>query len=126
MPHQCVRCGVIYPDGSEEILKGCKCGARLFFFIRKEALKQAKETVEAIQNLTPKEKHEMEKDVLELVGEDYERERPVILDIEAIRTLEPGKFELDLVRLFKKDPLIFKVGEGKYVIDLDSVFKKSR
>ncbi|MBS3143917.1 hypothetical protein J4446_03535, partial [Candidatus Woesearchaeota archaeon] len=32
MPHQCVRCGNMYEDGSEEILKGCSCGSRFFFF----------------------------------------------------------------------------------------------
>jgi len=124
MPHQCVRCGKIYQDGSEEILKGCPCGARLFFFIRKEALKKAQETIEAIENLTPKEKIEMEKDVLDLVEIDTDEDKPVILDIESIRTLEPGKFEIDLVRLFRKDPLIFKIGEGKYVIDLATAFKQ--
>lgn len=125
MPHQCVRCGKLYDDGAEEILKGCHCGARLFFFVRKDALKQAKETIEAIEDLTPKEKQEMEKDVLDLVDVDVIREKPVILDIESIRTVEPGKFEIDLVHLFKKDPLIFKVGEGKYVIDIASAFKNN-
>ncbi|MFC1728359.1 Zn-ribbon domain-containing protein [Nanoarchaeota archaeon] len=123
MPHQCVRCGKIYADPAEEILKGCACGAKLFFFIKKEALQKAKETIEAIENLTPKEKVEMEKDVLDLVDIGVVKDKPVILDIESVRTVEPGKFELDLVHLFKKDPLIFKVGEGKYVIDLASAFK---
>jgi hypothetical protein len=124
MPHQCVRCNKFYEDGSDNILKGCSCGAKMFFFVKKEKLKQMEETLEAVKNLTPVERKEMEKDVYELVDLEPDYHRPVILDLEAIRSMEPGKFELDLVRLFKKDPLIFKIGEGKYVIDLNSAFGK--
>ncbi len=124
MPHQCVRCNKFYDDGAQEILKGCSCGARIFFFVRKEKLKEVQTTLEALQNLTPVEKHEMEKDVYQLVNMESDDNRPVVLDLEAIRSIEPGKFELDLVRLFKKDPLIFKIGEGKYIIDINSVFNK--
>jgi len=124
MPHQCVRCSKLYEDGSEEILKGCSCGAKIFFFVRKEKLKKAQETLEAIKNLTSDEKKEMEREVFDLIEAKPERDLPVILDIESIRSIEPGKFELDLVRLFKKDPLIFKIGEGKYIIDISTAFSK--
>jgi predicted nucleic acid-binding Zn-ribbon protein len=123
MPHQCVRCNTFYDDGSEEILKGCKCGGRLFFFIKKEKLEQARKIVEGI-NLTPKDKAQIEKDVFNLVGTDMEDSDPVVLDIEAIRVLKPGKYELDLVHLFKGDPLIFKLEEGKYMIDVAETFKQ--
>lgn len=120
MPHQCVRCNTFYDDGAEEILKGCKCGAKLFFYVKKEKLKQAEDIVE---ELTEKEKEQIEQDVFNIIG--YEREeKPVILDLESIRILKPGKFEIDLVHLFKKDPLIFKLEEGKYVIDLPETFKR--
>ena len=122
MPHQCVRCGTFYEDGSDEILKGCACGAKMFFFVRKEKLKKAEETMEAIQNLTQVERKEMEDEVYELIDIPRDDDKPIVLDVESIRSLEPGKFELDLVRLFKKDPLIFKIGEGKYLIDLNSAF----
>jgi len=123
MPHQCVRCNKFYDDGSEEILKGCSCGAKMFFFVRKEKLKAAQDTLEAIKNLTPVEKVEMEKEVFDLI--EYKPDDiPVVLDIESIRSIEPGKFELDLVRLFKKEALIFKIGEGKYLIDLNSAFNQ--
>ena len=35
MPHQCVRCGTFYDDASKEILEGCSCGAKLFFYVKK-------------------------------------------------------------------------------------------
>jgi len=124
MPHQCVRCGTIYGDGSAEILNGCSCGARLFFFVRKEVIKKAEEIT---KKLTPTEKEVIERDVLDIVGEERVKEdQPIILDFESIRVVEPGKFELDLVHLFKKDPLIYKVGEGKYIIDLPTTFNQMK
>ena len=105
MPHQCVRCSTFYDDGAGEIIKGCKCGGKLFFYVKKEKLDAARRLAEEIK-LTPK------------------AEEPVVLDLEAIRVLKPGKYELDLVHLFKGEPLIFKLEEGKYMIDLVESFKK--
>jgi len=121
MPHQCVRCGKFYDDGSGELLKGCACGGKLFFFIKKERLQKAEEVA---AKLTPKEKKQIEKDVYDIAGMDVDKSEPVILDIETIRVVQPGKYELDLVHLFRKDPLIYKVGEGKYIVDLISTFRK--
>ncbi|MBS3139848.1 hypothetical protein J4479_02490 [Candidatus Woesearchaeota archaeon] len=121
MPHQCVRCNTLYADGAKEILKGCQCGARLFFYIKKQAIEQGKEL---ISNLTTEDKQHIETDVKEILYIKEEPEMPVILDVESIRILKPGKYELDLVHLFKKDPLIFKLEEGKYFIDLPQAFRK--
>lgn len=125
MPHQCVRCNIFYEDGSEEILKGCPCGGKLFFYIKKEKIEQAKKVAEEVK-LSDKEKVQMEKDVFELVGSDIDEEEPVVLDLESIRITKPGKYELDLVHLFKGDPIIFKLEEGKYMIDLVETFKRAR
>ena len=76
--------------------------------------------------LTKKEKEQIEQDIFDLVGSDIDRDQPVILDIEAIRVMRPGKYEVDLVHLFKKDPLIIKLEEGKYIIDLPQTFKAER
>jgi len=38
MPHQCIKCNTLYKDGASEIMKGCSCGGKLFFFIKKEKL----------------------------------------------------------------------------------------
>lgn len=121
MPHQCVRCNTLYDDGSHEILQGCKCGGKLFFYIKKERLKELKEST---INLTKKEKIEIEKDVYDLVDIKADRSKPIVLDLESIRILKPGQYELDLVQLFKKQPLIYKLAEGKYVIDLPETFKQ--
>ena len=62
--------------------------------------------------------------VFDLVGSEIDANEPVVLDIEAIRVLKPGKYELDLVHLFKNEPLIFKLEEGKYMIDILETFRQ--
>lgn len=123
MPHQCVRCSTMYDDGASEILKGCNCGGRLFFFIKKEKLEEAKKLTENIK-LSEEDRKQVEKDIFDLVGQDIDVEQPVVLDLESIRVSKPGTYELDLVHLFKGDPLIFKLEDGKYMIDIVQSFKK--
>ena len=45
--------------------------------------------------------------------------KPVILDLESIRVLSPGKFEIDIVSLMNRKPIVFKLQEGKYIIDIE-------
>ena len=125
MPHQCVRCNIFYEDGAKEILGGCPCGGRLFFYIRKNKIEQAKKIAQEVK-LSSKEKEQIEKDVFDLVGSEVDKDQPVVLDLEAIRVVRPGRYELDLVHLFKGDPLIFKLEEGKYMIDLIETFKRMK
>lgn len=120
MSHQCVRCNTLYEDGSSELLKGCSCGSKFFFYIRKEYMQEAQELV---TNLSTEQKKEIETDVRDLIEEKFDEEKPVILDLESIKILEPGKYELDIVKLFKKQPLIIRLEEGKYIIDLKSTFE---
>ena len=121
MSHQCVRCSRIIPQGSKEILEGCKeCKGRFFFYIKDE---QLEEINERIIEIPAEQRKSIEKDIREMAGITDE-EAPVILDIESIRVTGEGKFELDLVKLFKKDrPLIYKLEEGKYIIDLASTLR---
>lgn len=118
MPHQCVKCSRIISAGSKELLEGCRdCKSRFFFYIRDDQLENIKGQVIEIPE---EEKARIEKDIREIVGITNE-ESPVILDIESIRVTGEGKFELDVVKLFRKDrPLIYKLEEGKYIIDLAS------
>lgn len=120
MSHQCVRCNAIYEDGSSELLKGCSCGGKFFFYIKSEYMQEAQKLV---INLSHEQKQEIERDVFSMIGENLDEEKPVILDLESINVLEPGKYELDIVKLFKKQPLIIKLEEGKYIIDLKSTFE---
>ena len=40
MPHQCTKCGKVYPDASQELLSGCNCGSKFFYYIRKEKFEE--------------------------------------------------------------------------------------
>lgn len=128
MPHQCVTCGTLYDDGSKEILTGCsKCKSKVFFFIKKEAFAKRKEQQEQIKNLTTDEKKQIEKDVYDLLGSEIDRDKPIVLDIETINILKPGKYEIDLVNLFKqRQPLIYRLEDGKYIVDLIESFKSKK
>lgn len=47
MPHQCLKCGLVFEEGSAQLLKGCpECGGNRFFFTKEpldEKQRQAKE-----------------------------------------------------------------------------------
>ena len=123
MPHQCVRCSRIIPAGRKEILEGCKeCGSRFFFYIRDDQIEEIKNRIIEIPE---SQKSQVEEDIRDMVG-IVDDQAPVILDIESIRVTGEGKFELDIAKIFRKDlPLIYKLEEGKYIIDLASTLKTS-
>lgn len=119
MPHQCVHCSNIISVASKELLEGCgECGGHFFFYIREEQLEKLKE--EPIE-IPEEEKSKVEKDIRDMAGIPDET-TPVILDIESVRVLGEGKYEIDIVNLFsQKKPVIYKLAEGKYMIDLSSI-----
>ena len=123
MSHQCVKCSRIIPIGSKELIEGCEsCGGHFFFYIRDEQLQRIKESPIEIPE---KDKDKIEKDVREMAG-IIDEHAPVILDLESVRAVGSGKFEIDIVNLFnKKRPLIYKLEEGKYIIDLASTLQQN-
>jgi len=127
-PHQCVRCGEKYNDTSDVILKGCKCGSRFFFFYKQERVdKDESRILQELDSLSNKERQNIEKeieiDLKDILESESPEDKPIVLDIESVRVVKPGKFEIDLVNLFKRKPLIYKLSEGKYIIDLVSTFQ---
>jgi len=124
MPHQCVKCSRLIPPGSRELLEGCsECKGKFFFYIRDDQIEKMKEKMIEIP---AEEKKKIEKDIRDMAGIPNE-ESPVILDIESVRISGEGKFELDIVKLFRRNlPLIYKLEEGKYIIDLTPTIKQSR
>jgi len=123
VPHQCVHCKRIIPGGSKELLSGCAdCGGHFFFYIKDEQLEHLKDNPIEIPQ---EQKKEIERDIREMAG-IVEESAPVILDIESVRVISEGKFEIDLVNLFSRNrPLIYKIEEGKYIIDLSSTLKQN-
>lgn len=66
------------------------------------------------------DKKKVEEDVRSILKVEDD-EKPVILDVESVRVLGPGKFEIDIVGLMSKKPIVFKLQEGKYIIDLSNL-----
>ncbi len=123
MPHQCVHCSEIYPIASKELIEGCsKCNGHFFFYVREGQLNKVRENPVEIPK---EEKKKIEKDIREISGITDE-DVPVILDLESIRVTGDGKYEIDVVNLFSKKPVVYKLEEGKYLIDIASTFKVDR
>ena len=122
MPHQCVHCSKIIVVGSKEILEGCgECGGKFFFYIRDEqvpAIEEAKSV--PIPEFDSVDKKKVEEDVRSILKIEDE-DKPVILDLESVRVLNPGKFEIDIVSLMNRRPIVFKLSEGKYIIDIEGM-----
>src|SRR3989338_3551359 len=126
MPYRCVHCNKMFEDGSEEILKGCsECGRKFFFFIRKEQFdKMRQQAAEVEVELKNDEKEQIERDVREIAGL-IDEEIPVFLDFESVKIIRHGKYAIDLANLFSMEkPRVYRLEDGKYVIDLSSIVKK--
>ncbi len=120
MPHQCLGCDSVFDNTTDAIIKGCpECGNKLFLFVKKIPVE--KEQIEI-----SKESKEM---ILKEIGsfvDINDSDSPIILKLENIRILAPGKYEIDINQLMKKEkPIIYKVQEGTYVIDLNFLEVKS-
>ena len=73
------------------------------------------------------ERGQIEEDVYDIIGDEIDRDKPVILDIESIEILKPGQYQLDLVKLFhEKQPLVYKLEDGKYFVDVIETFQRMR
>ena len=118
MPHKCVRCNKTYPDGSKELLKGCECGSKFFFFV-----KNLKKAESITKKLKTEDRYQIERDVADIIGEKYDEDLPIIIDLESINAEQPGKFNIDIVKLFQGEPVVYKLEEGKYIIDVATTFQ---
>lgn len=125
MPHQCIKCGALHQNTSDVLIKGCpNCNSKMFFFVKDSDINKAKERAES---LTEDQKAEIENDIYDIIGANRDQDAPVVLEFESISVIEPGKYELDVVNLFKENhPLVYKLDEGKYMIDLAETFNKFR
>jgi predicted nucleic acid-binding Zn-ribbon protein len=122
MPHQCVRCSTLYNEGEIDVLAGCPCGAKMFYYLKQDKYNKLKESK---GKAGKKDLLQAEEDVYDLLGSDVDRDKPIILDIESIEVTSPGKYKLDLVKLFQeKEPFIIKLEDGKYYVDLVENFKR--
>ncbi len=110
-------CGIVYEEGSDEILNGCECGNRLFFYFRKISDEEA-------SKLKSEKKLEEVEGLKGIIGiKDGE---PVIdkgNDIWNIKVKDDGVFEIDIISLMMKEPVIVAGEEGRYLVSLPSIFQ---
>ncbi|GCC10681.1 hypothetical protein IPdc08_00714 [archaeon] len=111
MPHKCTKCGKVYQENDEKILRGCECGNRMFFYFRKLTHEEA-------------EKIERDSNAKKVKNESLSR---VINDIEkdAIWNIKAGDgiYEINLDSLMSREPLIVEGDEGEYLVSLSSLFE---
>jgi len=126
MPNKSTKCGKIHPDDAHYLVNGCDvCGSKFFFYVREEVLEKIEKDMERISK---REMDEIEKDIREIVSKEerIEEEDTVILDVEAIRVIKPGKYRIDVVNLFTQKPLVIRTGPGKYELDLSTLLSGLR
>ncbi len=117
MPNKCTKCGRVYEEGSEAILKGCECGNRLFFYFRKISDDEAKDLAE-------KGAEDLEKSANKIIGiKDGEPVLDKGADIWNIK-VKDGVYDIDISSLLSGEPIIVAGEEGRYLVSLSSVFKK--
>lgn len=125
MPYRCVHCAAIYADASPEVLNGCVCGSRFFFYLKEEKLQQLTQKQEPAPEFSDEEKARMEEEVREITGLQDQPETPVFLDFESVKVLKPGKYLIDVEKLLgrSKKPQIYQLEDGKYIVDLSPLLK---
>ena len=116
MPHKCTNCEHIFEDGSADILNGCpNCGWNKFLYV---PAKPATET-----------ETDAEDTDAEIQSDKVEEEKETVpdMEVESIRILEKGSYELNLESLLEREEIIMSVKEdGRYLVHLPSVFDKGK
>jgi predicted nucleic acid-binding Zn-ribbon protein len=124
IPNKCTRCGKIHADDSPYLFQGCdECGSKFFFYIRHDALEKAEKE---LKELKPKEIDEIERDIRDIIPKEVDRDETVVLDLEAIRVIKPGKYRIDVTNLFTQRPIVIRVGPGRYELDLTTMMSRFR
>jgi predicted nucleic acid-binding Zn-ribbon protein len=114
-----LRCGNVYKDNDNSVLKGCSCGSVFFMFLKSdEDVKKMKE----IQKELELKETTLEKELERKIQEKRREKRKFA--VETIRTPKEGVYEIDLDALMKKRPLIILEKGKSYFIHLSSVFER--
>jgi len=126
MPHKCMNCGKIYEDEAEELIEGCECGSNLFIYqqeFEEEEYNEAEGVDRELQEKRQDVKSELDKFV-ENLKDKVSRKTKISFDIQSIRIIEEGVYEVDIAKLLENVPLVVEAKEGEYIVHLASAFKK--
>jgi predicted nucleic acid-binding Zn-ribbon protein len=114
MAHKCLRCGNVYEDNDETILKGCKCGSVFFMYFR------SLDDLQRFQSMNKKLKRKR----TSLEKEIHKKIRKKEFKIETVTALEEGIYRININALMEGNPLIIHERGKAYFIHLPSVFEK--
>ncbi len=116
MPHKCTNCEQIFKDGSVDILNGCpNCGWNKFLYVPAKPATETETDAEDTDAVMQSDKVEAKKEAVP------------DMEVESIRILEKGSYELNLESLLEREEIIMSMKEdGRYLIHLPSVFDKSK
>lgn len=120
MPHECVKCGKLYPDSSPEVLEGCEnCGGRKFIYVATG--RKRRKIPEKVPAAEPQpEQREKPAGV-------QDRRRDIYSGLESIRIVSPGTYELNIEKLAQSDERVVGFSnEGSYGVDLLSMMKSKK
>ncbi len=127
--HKCVRCGEVFQDNDESILRGCThCGSIFFLYLKTpEESQQLEEIKKELEEKKTTLEEEIEKKIKE-IKEERKVEKKVKkpkFGIETVRIPKEGIYEINLDALMKKRPLIILEKGKVYFVHLPSVFEKT-
>lgn len=113
MAHKCLRCGAVFEDNDESILKGCNCGSVYFMYFRSV---QDLERFEEMNRKLKKKKTTLEKEIKKKI-----KKMP---ELETVTLVKEGVYKIDVNALLNGKPLIIHEKGKAYLIHLPSVFEK--
>jgi predicted nucleic acid-binding Zn-ribbon protein len=146
--HKCVRCGSVFEDNDNTILRGCTSCGGIFFVYTKDSKSKSLDTVkhELKKKDTTLEKElkkqirkkkalakkkgkpekppakRTKKEVVTVGGKRYAIED--IFGIETVRVPKEGVYEINIDALMKDEPVIILERGKVYFIHLPDVFEK--
>lgn len=118
-----MNCGKEYDEDAQELVDGCSCGSTLFLY---QKMPDTSESGEQQEEPDVEEDEVMQEidEFLQEVKEDgaTAHDSKIRFDLQSIRVLEEGVYEIDLKKLLEREPLIVEVKDSKYFLHLASVF----
>jgi predicted nucleic acid-binding Zn-ribbon protein len=129
--HKCIRCGKVFQDNDESILRGCtNCGSIFFLYLKTpEESQQLEEIKKELEEKKTTLEEEIEKKIKEIKEEKKVEKKKVKrpkFGIETVRIPREGVYEINLDALMKKRPLIILEKGKVYFVHLPSVFEKTK
>ncbi len=151
MPHQCLKCGLVFEEGSPQLLKGCSdCGGNRFFFTKKPLSEEERNKIikKMDKELDPTlakilydesgryaDKHSKwvvlkQKDIQALHHKDSEKdvpkkkEKPGFVDDAKLNKNLLEQIESEIDNIQKKPETIGIEPSGRYNIDLKGLLEE--